>query len=112
MMPILAAPGVIIPGQLGPIRRDFFPAICAFTRIISITGIPSVMQTTSSTPASTASRMESAAPAAGTKIIETLQPVSRRARYHIRPVLHALTGVKSTGAAGDSLNDEASVFID
>ena len=93
------------------------------------------MQTTSSTPASTASRMESAAPAAGTKIIETLQPVSRRAsahgiehgdfvveflptfsrrhaRDHIRPVLHALTGVKGTGAAGDSLNDEASVFID
>ncbi len=79
MIPILHASGVMIPGQFGPIRRPGLPAMCAFTRIISITGIPSVMQMTSSTPASTASRIPSAAPAAGTKITETLQPVSCRA---------------------------------
>src|SRR5215212_3781317 len=79
MMPILAAPGVMMPGQFGPMRRDFFPPICAFTRIMSMTGMPSVMQTTNSTPASTASKIPSAAPAAGTKITETLQPVSWRA---------------------------------
>src|SRR3954471_24319002 len=79
MIPILQAPGVMIPGQLGPINREPFPAICAFTRIMSITGMPSVMQTTSSTPASTASRIESAAAGAGTKRTDTLHPVSRRA---------------------------------
>src|SRR3954463_14528264 len=79
MIPILQAPGVMIPGQFGPISRLALPAICAFTRIMSITGIPSVMQTTNSTPASTASKIESAAPAAGTKMTETLQSVAWRA---------------------------------
>ena len=36
MMPILHSPGVMMPGQFGPMSRDFFPAICAFTRIMSI----------------------------------------------------------------------------
>jgi hypothetical protein len=51
----------------------------AFTRIMSITGIPSVMQTTNSTSASTASRIESAAAGAGTNTIDALHPVSCRA---------------------------------
>ena len=46
---------------------------------MSITGIPSVMQTISSMPASAASRIASAAPGAGTKIIVALQPVFARA---------------------------------
>ena len=73
------SPGVMIPGQLGPIRRE---AVCPrwfLTRSISMTGIPSVMQTISSIPASTASRMASAAKEGGTRIIEALAPVSRRA---------------------------------
>src|SRR5262249_8277560 len=60
-------------------RRDFFPRMSAFTRIMSITGIPSVMQTTNSTSASTASRIESAAAAAGTNTIDALHPVFWRA---------------------------------
>ena len=66
MMPILQSSGVMMPGQLGPIRRVGEPASAAFTRIMSFTGMPSVMQTTSSMPASAASRIASAANAAGT----------------------------------------------
>ena len=42
---------------------------------MSSTGMPSVMQTTRSSSASTASQIASAANGGGTKIIETLQPV-------------------------------------
>ena len=42
-------------------------------------GTPSVMQMTSSMPASTASRMASAAAGGGTKISEALAPVALRA---------------------------------
>ena len=66
MMPILHSPGVMMPGQLGPMRRVPVPASVAFTRTMSLIGIPSVMHTTSSMPASAASRMASAANAAGT----------------------------------------------
>src|SRR5258705_4130465 len=79
MIPILQAPGVMMPGQFGPMSLDFLPFMSALTRIISITGIPSVIQTTSSTTASTASRIESAAAGAGTKTIEALHPVFWRA---------------------------------
>jgi hypothetical protein len=79
MIPILQAPGVMMPGQFGPISLDFLPCMSALTRIMSITGIPSVMQTTSSMPALTASRIESAAAGAGTKTIEALHPVFCRA---------------------------------
>ena len=48
----------------------------SFTRIMSITGMPSVIATTSSTPASTASRIASAAKGGGTKIAEAVAPVS------------------------------------
>ena len=66
MMPILHSPGVITPGQFGPIRRDFDPSSARFTFIMSSTGMPSVMQTISSISASMASRMESAAKGGGT----------------------------------------------
>ncbi len=56
----------MMPGQFGPISRVGLPASAAFTRIMSFTGMPSVMHTTSSMPASAASRMASAAKAAGT----------------------------------------------
>jgi hypothetical protein len=42
---------------------------------MSMTGMPSVMHTTSATPASAASRIASAAPGGGTKITEALAPV-------------------------------------
>ena len=66
MMPILQASGVITPGQLGPIRREPEPARARLTRTMSITGMPSVMHTISPMPASIASRIASAANAAGT----------------------------------------------
>ncbi len=61
MMPILHSPGVITPGQFGPTSRDCESRNAALTLTMSLTGMPSVMQTTSATPASTASRIASAA---------------------------------------------------
>ena len=55
MMPILHSPGVITPGQFGPISRDFEPDSARFTFTMSSTGMPSVMQTISSISASIAS---------------------------------------------------------
>jgi hypothetical protein len=46
---------------------------------MSRVGIPSVMQKIVETPEPTASRMESGAPTAGTKMHEVLAPVSRTA---------------------------------
>ena len=66
MMPILHSPGVITPGQLGPMRRDFEPHSERFTLTMSITGMPSVMQTISGISASIASQIASAATAGGT----------------------------------------------
>jgi hypothetical protein len=66
MMPILQASGVITPGQFGPMRRDFESTSARFTRIMSSTGMPSVMQTMSGISASIASRIESAAKGGGT----------------------------------------------
>ena len=64
MMPILHSPGVIIPGQLGPIRDTPLPSRILLTLSISSTGIPSVIQTITWIPASAASRIASAAKAA------------------------------------------------
>jgi hypothetical protein len=61
MMPILQAPGVMMPGQLGPIKRAVLPRMAALTLIMSCTGMCSVMQTMIAIPASSASRMASAA---------------------------------------------------
>ena len=66
MMPILQAPGVMMPGQFGPMSRVAEPLMTALTLTMSSTGTPSVMQTTSSMPASAASRIASAANGAGT----------------------------------------------
>ncbi len=66
MMPILHSPGVMTPGQFGPISRDVESLSAAFTLTMSSTGMPSVMHTISSMPASAASRIASAAKAAGT----------------------------------------------
>ena len=66
MMPILHSPAVMTPGQFGPISRDFEPSSARFTRTMSSTGMPSVMQTMSGISASIASQIASAAPAGGT----------------------------------------------
>ncbi|EKE08121.1 MAG: hypothetical protein ACD_17C00337G0001 [uncultured bacterium] len=68
MIPILHSPGVIIPGQLGPMSLELDVFITLFTSSISRTGIPSVIQIISSIPASSASKIASAANGGGTKI--------------------------------------------
>jgi hypothetical protein len=77
MMPILHCPGVITPGQFGPTRRVGPPRRTAITRIMSSTGIPSVMHTTSGIPAAVASRIASAAKGGGTKITLAFAPWAR-----------------------------------
>ncbi len=66
MMPILHSPGVITPGQFGPIRRT--PSSSHFTlhSSMSSVGTPSVMHTIRRMPEFAASRMESLQNGAGT----------------------------------------------
>ncbi len=66
MMPILHSPGVMTPGQFGPMSRVFDPHSARFTFTMSSTGMPSVMQIASSISASIASRIASAANGGGT----------------------------------------------
>ena len=94
MMPTLALPGEMTPGQFGPMSRTAdrlaTPALVAcesapycrttsHARTMSMVGMPSVMQTTNGTSAAVASRIASAANGGGTKIIVTFAPVSRTA---------------------------------
>src|ERR1700722_14319341 len=78
-MPIFALPGEITPGQFGPISRDFYLFSLAPTFTMSSVGIPSVMHTISGIPASSASRIASAANGGGTKIMVAFAPVSATA---------------------------------
>ncbi len=66
MIPILISSGVMTPGQLGPISFVRLPCIRYLVRIMSRTGMPSVMQITRSRSASTASSMAAAANGGGT----------------------------------------------
>ena len=65
MIPTLARPGDVTPGQLGPINRAPARRTASTTGIMSSAGIPSVMQTIIPIPASTDSRIASGAPLAG-----------------------------------------------
>src|SRR5882724_4123360 len=76
MMPILALPGEMRPGQFGPMSRLVRRPRNALTRTMSVTGTPSVMQTTSGMPASVASMMASAAAGGGTKMSAQSAPVA------------------------------------
>jgi hypothetical protein len=91
MMPTLALPGARMPGQLGPTSRVPVRAMCVPTLSSSWAGMPSVMATIRSTPASAASRIESAAKRGGTKTIAVLAPVSRTASWKV-----SNTGTPST----------------
>src|SRR5271167_4482796 len=75
MIPILHRPGEIIPGQFGPISREFFVFRYSHTFTMSSAGMPSVMHTISAMPASAASMIASAAPGGGTKITVAFAPV-------------------------------------
>ena len=76
MIPIFVSPGVMIPGQFGPSSVELDPSTYLRARTMSRTGTPSVIATTSSTPASTASQIASAANGGGTKMHDTVAPVS------------------------------------
>jgi hypothetical protein len=91
MIPTFASPGEITPGQFGPTSVVSRPSRYACTSAMSRTGMPSVMQTTRSTPASVASRIDSAAPRGGTKTIEVFARVSRTAS-----TIESNTGMPST----------------
>src|SRR6201996_7563898 len=75
MIPIFAFPGEITPGQFGPTSRDFDLLTTLHTLTMSLVGMPSVMQIISGRPASSASRMASAANGGGTKMTVALAPV-------------------------------------
>ena len=76
MMPIFTLPRADDAGAVRADEADVSGdrARNAFTRIMSLTGIPSVIATTSATPASAASMIASAADGGGTKISEALRP--------------------------------------
>src|SRR3954467_1294764 len=76
MMPALERPGLISPGQFGPMMRVEPPWACAQKEVESCTGMPSVMTTASPIWASTASITAFLAPAGGTKMTLTSAPVS------------------------------------
>ena len=84
MIPTFALPGDSTPGQFGPISRTFGLRLrCVYTRSSSWAGIPSVMQMIVSMPASSASRIESAAKGGGTNTIAVFAPVSSTARWKV-----------------------------
>ena len=76
IIPILLSPGVITPGQLGPISLEPNSSHLTFTSIISKVGMPSVIQTISSMPASAASKIDCLPNRAGTNIKLAVDPVS------------------------------------
>ena len=134
MMPILACPGVMTPGQFGPMSRLVVPPRKCLARTMSVTGMPSVMQMTSGTPAAAASMMASAAAAGGTKISAQSAPslphrllhrvpdrealvggaalAGRDAADDLRAVLLAARGVEGALLAGDPLHDDARGLVD
>ncbi len=79
MIPTLALPGDVAPGQLGPISRAPAAWTTATAGIMSRAGMPSVMQKIVAMPASAASMTASGAPPAGTKMQVVFAPVSRTA---------------------------------
>ena len=75
IMPILHSPGVITPGQLGPIKILPSSSHLTLQASISNVGMPSVIHTISSIPAFAASRIESLQKGAGTYMTEASAPV-------------------------------------
>ena len=75
MMPAFETPGLMMPGQFGPMIR-VVPALTAYWKncAVSCTGMPSVITTTSGRPASMASSTAALAKRGGTKTTETLAP--------------------------------------
>ena len=71
------SPGVMIPGQFGPISvTPGYPFKNCFTFTMSFTGIPSVIATITDIPASAASMIASPANAGGTNTMLAVAPVA------------------------------------
>src|SRR6185437_1469249 len=83
VMPTRAWPGVMMPGQFGPMIRVLLPldSLYAQAYALSCTGIPSVMTTSSGISASMASMIASLAYTGGTKMIDTSAPVFSMASF-------------------------------
>ena len=79
MMPTLARPGEVAPGQFGPMSRAPWARTISTAGIMSRAGMPSVMQKIVPMPAAAASITASGAPAAGTKMSDVFAPCSRTA---------------------------------
>src|ERR687889_562189 len=75
MMPAFDFPGLMSPGQFGPMMRVDFPWLYAQNQALSCTGMPSVMTTASGIFASIASTTAALANAGGTKMTLTSAPV-------------------------------------
>ena len=134
MMPAFAMPAEMMPGQLGPMSRIFLSAMNSKAFIMSMVGMPSVMQTTRPMPASAASITASAANAGGTKISEALAPTFSTASAtvsntgqpswivpplpgvtppdHVGAVGGALLRVERALSSGESLDDQSRVVVD
>src|SRR5215475_5681859 len=81
MMPAFDRPGLIRPGQFGPMIRVAPPERCACAQntAVSCTGMPSVITTQSGSRASTVSTTAALANRAGTKTTATSAPVAATA---------------------------------
>src|SRR5581483_12233178 len=76
MMPAFDLPGLITPGQFGPMIRVDLPAAYAQNAAVSCTAMPSVITTASGIDASIASITESLVNAGGTNPTVTFASVS------------------------------------
>ena len=83
MIPTFALPGDRIPGQFGPTSRELPRRRWLYTRSSSCAGMPSVIVMIRAMPASSASRIESAAKRGGTNTIAVLAPVSPTASWKV-----------------------------
>ena len=88
MIPTLADPGDVAPGQFGPMSRAPARTTASTAGIMSRAGMPSVMQKIVAIPAAAASMTASGAPAAGTKMHDVLAPVSRTASATVSKTGH------------------------
>ena len=122
------------PGQFGPMRRLLVPARKCLAFTMSVTGMPSVMQTTSGISAAAASMIASAAAGGGTKIRAQVAPSLATASATVfqtgkpscvvpplpgvtppidqRAVLFAPRGVEGAFTTGDALHDHARRPVD
>src|SRR5215213_3746090 len=76
MIPAFDRPGLISPGQFGPMMRVPRPCAYAQNQVVSCTGMPSVITTQSGMPASMASTTAPLANRGGTNTTVTSAPVS------------------------------------